>query len=123
LGRGLVQQPVLGHDGGRVGLRGTRALGSGAERALSAGPQPAAQRVAPHLVALGLQLGPQAASAIPPGMARKRLLCGRLPAGNWRRAGRSPLVVAAAAYAQHPAQISQRTGSCLHSDKQVLTRD
>ena len=87
-GRGLAQRPVLGYDSGRVGLRGMRALGSGAERALPAGPQPVAQRVAPHRVALGLQLDSQAAGAIPPGMARKRLLRGRLPAGNWRRASR-----------------------------------
>lgn len=30
-GRGLAQQPVLGHHGGRVGLCSARALGAGAD--------------------------------------------------------------------------------------------
>lgn len=47
----LSQQPVFGYDRRRVGLRGARALGAGAERALPAGPQPTAQRVALNLVA------------------------------------------------------------------------
>jgi hypothetical protein len=53
-GRGLAQQPVFGHRSGRVSLGSARALGLGAERALPTGPHLTAQRVAPHLVALGL---------------------------------------------------------------------
>jgi hypothetical protein len=52
-------------------------------------------RNAPHQVALGLQLGPQAAGTIPPSVASKRLLSGRLP-GRYRRRHRHPPLIAAA---------------------------
>lgn len=112
-GRGLAQRPFLGYGGGRVGQRTTRAQRPSARFALSAGPQPGAQRVAPHLVAFGLQLSLQAAAgAIPPSMAGECLLRGDLP-----------LVVAAATHAQHPAQISKRTSNCSRTDKHVLAHD
>jgi hypothetical protein len=89
---------------------------------LSAGPQPAAQRVAPHLVAFGLQLGPQAAGTVPPSTVGKRLLRSGLPTGNGRRVDRLPLVLAAAAVpSTRYRSVSARVLDCVLINTYLLT--
>lgn len=74
-------------------------------------------------MALVSQFSPKPIGAVAAGRARERLLDGQPLGRNWRRLGRSPMVVATRAHAQRPAQVAHRLRIRLSTNEHILAHD